>query len=240
MYDPKLIYGVVALSLSILLTAHSEDRAALVLEEPVVSARFKALGWVKTLRDVYYFERANEPIKMLIPSGGLSIEYNYRGPETLRFYLKETDAQGAVRWNPVGSVRLTSASSEYLLLFRAAENKNGFQVRAEPNSVADFPGGSYRFFNFTSAPIAGKLESSEFVVGPGATTTVKPEPGPGASLVTFLATRTGGNWKVLFKTKWPWKKDVQTLVFLVPGDREGQVRQRIIRERLLSNSSDAR
>lgn len=200
-------------------------------ESAPVKVSLRALGWDKTIRDLYLFSE-DEYQRLIIPSGGMSLEYEYIGPPQIRFFRKgPTDADGDPTWLPATAPKVVEGGREYLFVFReTGEDTGRYAVAMHAANPSEFPPGAFRFFNFSVHPLACRLGSIEFTVPPGGSQIVPMDPPAENHFVTFLAHEVEGEWQLLFKTKWAWYPNKRSYVFVSSDPLTEETSLKIVEE----------
>jgi hypothetical protein len=202
-------------------------------EAETIRATLRGLAWERTIKDLY-LRSAGEYKRMVIPSGGLSLEYEYEGPAELRFFRKGPEGpEGRPTWLPATPPRTLSNGTNYLFVFREDTGQpENYAVAMHESDPTGFPAGAYRFFNFSRHPLACRLGPIEFSVPPGGSRIVPMNPPAENHFVTFLAHEVEGQWELLFKTKWAWYPNKRSYVFVSPDPESGEVSLKIIEENM--------
>jgi len=207
------------------------QRLAAEEDEEIVRVTFRALAWDRTIKDLYV--RGEEGFqRVIIPSGGLSLSYEYVGPPALRFYRKgPTDENGIETWLPATDSRNVSDGQRVLFVLRAHPGQpDRYGLAMHEAASGDFPPGAYQFFNFSQHPLACRLAEIRFEVPPGGSRIVAMDPPAENQFVTFLAHEVDGEWQLLFKTKWAWYPNKRSYVFVSPDPETRETSLKIIEE----------
>jgi len=96
----------------------------------------------------------------------LSAPLNYQGPVDLTFYQAGSPLSDPKTRNPIANLKIPRGARELTIFFFPKENGTYklFPVDTSPGSI---PAGSARIYNLSTAPLACKLDDSDFAIEPG-------------------------------------------------------------------------
>jgi len=178
-------------------------------EEPLISARFRALAFAEPVDGGYTVAKGWTPL--LITSDFLTAEQAYRGPADITL-LRRT-ASGATQ--PVASTRL--AEGARLILLLAPDGNGGQKVVQVDDTPGAFPFGTVRFFNLTGRPLGLRGAGEPRVIAAGAELVVRPTPDARGYAMLQLLTQLAGEWGPAYNLRLFPQEDVRTLYFVLPG-----------------------
>ena len=195
----------------------ASGRASVAQEEVSVELLTIAMdGVIKGLQ----FESGGEVQEMDIYSRGFAPPAEYKGSRELTFFrlVAPADDSAEAARRVVGHVTLPAGAERVLLLFEKDGDADAerYSVRALPNDPEGFPGGAYRFFNFTEQALVGSSGDERWRMAPGADLVVRPEGDENGNFELKIAGGRGADAKPLFSSVWAVKKSRRTCVFLLP------------------------
>ena len=119
----------------------------------------------------------------------------------------EVNAEGKTVYPVIGSARTKQQWKEAFVILAGKEEdgKITYATRIFPLSDDDFPMGTIKFANFSSAPIQGLLgKGNVVVIKPGAIETLRYKKPPGESIgVVFMYQKEKTkNWRRMIATRW--------------------------------------
>jgi hypothetical protein len=183
-----------------------------------VRVELVSLAWDRPIKGLLY-GAVSEPQEMDVYARGFSAPANYEGPALLEFYrlLPPEEEGGAPVRDVVGRAALPGETSKVLLLFRPLREEEGerYQVVAMDNSLARFPPGSFRFFNFTNIELVGVVGSETLRVGAGATAIERPRGDENGNVEVRLFTELAGQRRAVYSSVWGVRESRRTSVFIL-------------------------
>ena len=178
-------------------------------EEPVISARFRALAFTEPVDGGYTEAKGWTPL--LITSDFLTAEQSYRGPAEITL-LRRTDGGST---QPIASTRLVEGARVILLL---VPNGNGAQrIVQVDDTPGTFPFGSVRLFNLTGSTLGLRGAGEPRAIAAGGEAVVRPVPDARGYAMLQLMTRHEGEWGVAYNLRLFPQEDVRSLYFVLPG-----------------------
>lgn len=143
----------------------------------------------------------------------------YIGTSPLILYKQEINEEGALTTTPVGAVQLDASSTNYLVFVTPKGTETDrYTLYAFPDSEADFPPGSFRFFNLTNDRLGLLLGDARVEIPSFQFQTVKPS-GPSEQNVPFRIVRWDGNsWVRTLSSEWYYRDQFRTIAFISEGN----------------------
>ncbi len=163
-----------------------------------------------------------KPVQVSLNTRIFSEPIHYKGPATLVFYQNEAGATAKEPPSPLATTVLKDKSS--LVVFSPRPDNKTYQVFTI--SDGDFPFGSFRLVNFSSATVRAEFSGRPTLLKPGAAETVVFRSEQNATPVRILALADGKSPRVVRQTSWSIIPTQRELVLFFPNPDSGLIRLR--------------
>jgi hypothetical protein len=163
-----------------------------------------------------------EPVEVPLNTRIFSLPIDFKSPAALAFYRSSIEASAEKPPAPLATTVLKSASS--LIVFSPAADQKKYE--AFTIADADFPFGSFRLVNFSSATVRAEFSGKPTLLKPGAAETITIRDAQNATPVRILALAEGTAPRLIRQSSWSIIPTQRELVLLFPNPDNGLVRLR--------------
>ena len=156
--------------------------------------------------------------------------YEYRGPETLRFFREDgLNEAGEMQYRVVGEVAV--AAREMLIFFAnaAAQAPLEFSLLALDDSPSGLPMNHVSFLNFTPVAFACRFMDRDMILEPGENGPISVEEKLGEDIFIGLAVTNQETRRIILKNRWQFHEGNRHYILLLPPQRQGSFRIRAFR-----------
>lgn len=206
------------------------------MPEATISLEFSLLSLGSTLRDLH-FDTVEGRQTVTITNAARSHSIRYTGSPNLIFYrLGEPDALGDETISEFARINLTQHRENLLLLFLPTSDDDKARIHPLKETLEDFPNGSWRLFNLTTAPLAVAVRGGEPLIIPNQELrTLQIDSDRARTRRVEIAIYREEGWEMIYRSLWSHRPDSRTLVFLTP---QGENTERIRVNRFTDSLSD--
>jgi hypothetical protein len=192
-------------------------------EEKSWSIRVAALDIAGT-HDTLWLRTGPEkdPMQISLNTRVFSPPVEFKGPAALAFFKTEAEAKAAEPPAPLASTILKHESA--LILFSAKPDQKTYQTYTIADG--DFPFGSFRLVNFSSATVRAEFSGKPVLLKPNAAETIPFREGQAAIPVRILAVAEGAEPRIIRQTSWSITPTQRELVLCFPNPANGLIRLR--------------
>jgi len=167
-------------------------------------------------------DSGGEPLRLPLNTRVFSRAIAYKGPPQISFYGSAAEATAEEAPEPIASSLLRSRAS--LLVFAPRADGMGYQVMVISDN--EFPLGSFRLANLSSATVIAELAGRSVSLGPGKAETFAYRQAENAIPVRLSAQTNGVLPRVIRQTSWSIVPTQRELVLFFPNPQSGLVRLR--------------
>lgn len=167
--------------------------------------------------------------------------FAYRGSKQLTFFREQPAADPGEEPTriPVAEVRLRGNHTRFLLFFvKKSGDAEAYSVFSIPDSKANFPSGTYRFFNLAPYKVAIRIGDEKKILEAKNITDIKGnfEHGQYYQTVMLSLPKEGAKPIPAYSGKIHFNKDLRVIMLIYPkeGAREGKIRFVSILDRVAS------
>lgn len=193
--------------------------------EEAAKASFNTLAWDNAIKGLYYLD-GEKRVDINIPNGAPSSTYEVPSDEPLVFYRDsgQLDENGKPIGIPQATVDITGATKPLLLIFFEDSASATYRIALIPNEAKSNPEDIYQLYNISSHEIIAKFNDQSFTLKTNKPLII-PAPdvdGPSFGVMMAIQMDSGnsGDWQLVYKAFWPYRKGRSSLVFI--SDQEGQ------------------
>ncbi|WOO41379.1 hypothetical protein [Rubellicoccus peritrichatus] len=215
-------FSILSFSLIVMLPATSGQTTPM-------RTTFTVLSWDKPIRDVYFLD-GQERIDITIPNGAPSASYKHLIDVPLTFYRDgPLDAEGKQTRIAIATTKLSASALDPLLLFlKNPDETPEYNIVAVQTGFQNTTKDLYRMFNLSSYNLAAKFDDEKLSLEPGGDITFNSPDVEGPNFGVMIALQTDkddtGDWKLVYKTFWPYREGRSGIVFITDRDgRPGQI-----------------
>ncbi|WP_309384178.1 hypothetical protein [Cerasicoccus frondis] len=185
-------------------------------DDKPVNLRFCATAWKKSVREPLYYQLDGEYLPLRLTTSSRSGVVEYHGPNPIVFY-----ARNKGDYAPVAQAQIPPGVKQALLLFFSREEAPGgrrFDIKVLDDNESIFPRNSYRFINYSTDNIVGKLSDEKFILDANAAITIQPTQTQNNQLSLQLAEVDDNQATMIYSSVWPFHPNTRKLVILVPPE----------------------
>ncbi|WP_269537513.1 hypothetical protein [Cerasicoccus fimbriatus] len=187
---------------------------------------FNTLAWDSAIKGLYFLD-GEKRVNVNIPNGAPSSTYEAPSDTPLIFYRDtgQVDKDGNPIGAALGSVDLSSATKPLLLIF-FEQPKAGSTFRIVPivNEARENTSEIYQLHNISSHDIIAKFNDQNITLKTNKPLTIPAptvdKPSFGVMMAIQMDAKNSGDWQMVYKAFWPYRKGRSSLVFI--SDQEGQ------------------
>lgn len=198
-----------------------------------MSVSFKTVGWGKSYRGLYMMV-GGQKRPIVVGKMAMSPKFQYSGASPIIFYRDVETPDGVMAPKPVVSVPISGASSPLLMLVSGDTDKPN--IRVMDDSGLYKPAGM-TIINLSGKQLAFSIGEERFAIGPDGKKQLdlKKEIKSTETTWTEVTTSIGaqdeeGDWRVVYRKRWPVSADSSLLVFAV--EEHGHILTKLVRNYL--------
>lgn len=174
---------------------------------------FRSLGLGVNLPDLFYLHN-NKDVPLPILEDTRSPFFPLAASREMEFYRIEKLQDGTLLRIPVAKAALPLGARVLLFVFSSGPSKN-IVVEAMDESLAAFPGGSYRFLNRTEQRLEARVREQKMVIPEGGTSLLS-SGGTGTTAFVQLLESGPQRPRILLSNNWAFSAETRTLVVVTP------------------------
>lgn len=181
----------------------------------VSGGEFSLVAWATLPYEQLYYRNGRTMSELKIKPGRRSKSYPLSGGE-LRIFTMEKNSEGEDKYKLVGRASMLEGAKKVLFVVVANKRASGLPLAmfGINDSLDVFPVGSFRFMNFTSAPMEAHFNGETFRLKPGKTRVVASKKKSGGGLLPFYIRTMDG--VMLYETRLLGQPSGREIVFITP------------------------
>lgn len=205
------------LSLSLLMTCAGKLHAQGSNPEEIrVNIDFSIMSWDKPIDNLYYQSNGQIQHIPFVPNIGRSTVFTYKGAPLISFYVEDgVNENGSVRYKQIAELSVSPTAKKLLLLF-IPKGDSTYQVISYPDSMEDFPVGSYKFVNLTSTQLAVNVGNNKLVIPPRGVEALSPKQLEDQNNVDIKLAKSNdeGGWEMAHSSRWGYSGNNRAICFV--------------------------
>lgn len=175
---------------------------------------FRTLGLGVNLEGLYYMD-GKKDVPVQVTQNTRSEFFSLPSASPLEFYRIEKAADGSVVRIPVARAAVPEGSKLLLLVFSEGASKNTI-IETLDDSLAAFPGGSYRVLNRLNQPLDAVMMGQKTLVPAHGTALINVR-GPGSTRFVQISLAGTTPPRTILSNNWSYSEELRTLVIAAPS-----------------------
>ncbi|WP_309397927.1 hypothetical protein [Cerasicoccus maritimus] len=177
-----------------------------------IQTEFTCVSWNKPISSALYVRNGEEMVPLRIHNMQRSQSMEYSGLNPVVFHTKTKNDHGETIYKPIAEASIPIGIEKPLLFF--VENEDQYQIIALEDSFAQYPNGSYRFYNFTEKDLLAKFGEQTINLKPKKTIFLEQPFNTSKEYPVAFVLRDPDGVKPLYTNKWRHSENFRYLIFV--------------------------